>query len=62
MVQHEPGGPLEPVLIPVPAQLASDLAFLFAVVITLRIGLVEDELSEDKSRRTGLAIYTLILP
>ncbi|KAL5431507.1 hypothetical protein PMIN06_012298 [Paraphaeosphaeria minitans] len=32
MVQHEPGGPLEPMLIPVPAPRALDLAFPFAVV------------------------------
>ncbi|KAK1252521.1 hypothetical protein MKX08_003708 [Trichoderma sp. CBMAI-0020] len=32
MVQHEPDGPLEPMLIPVPAPRALDLAFPFAVV------------------------------
>lgn len=32
MVQHEPGGPLEPMLISVPAPRALDLAFPFAVV------------------------------
>ena len=32
MVQHEPGGPLEPTLIPIPARRALNLAFPFAVV------------------------------
>ena len=44
MVQHEPDGPLEPMLIPVPAPRALDLAFPFAVV-------------EGKAYSTGKQIF-----
>lgn len=44
MVQHKPDGPLEPMLIPVPAQRALDLAFPFAVV-------------EGKAYSTGKQIF-----
>lgn len=44
MVQHEPGGPLEPMLISVPAPRALDLAFPFAVV-------------EGKAYSTGKQIF-----
>ncbi|MCJ1251877.1 hypothetical protein MMC30_009115 [Trapelia coarctata] len=44
IVQHEPDGPLEPMLIPVPAPRALDLAFPFAVV-------------EGKAYSTGKQIF-----
>ena len=44
MTQHEPSGPLEPMLIPVPAPRALDLAFPFAVV-------------EGKAYSTGKQIF-----